>query len=170
MDLNPLGYNDSRISAMTATQQVGDGWVGPMGAIGSVRHALVWSGTADSVVDLNQFLPAGYTHAVATGIDANGNVVGYAYNTPVYGLAVPPDAIAVVFAPGDDSYPLINYEYVVVSSKQTNPTTADALRHFLLWAISADGGNAPKYLDAVGFIPLPTFVRALSENQINAIK
>ena len=100
VDLHPVAYNDSRITALTATQQVGDGWVGPMGAPGSVRHALVWTGTPESVVDLNQFLPAGYTHAVATGIDAMGNVVGYAYNTPVSGLVVPPDAIAVVFAPG----------------------------------------------------------------------
>jgi phosphate transport system substrate-binding protein len=80
------------------------------------------------------------------------------------------ERLTLVFAPGDDSYPLINYEYVVVSTKQTNPGTAEALRHFLLWAISADGGNAPKYLDTVGFIPLPTFIRALSENQINQIK
>ncbi len=100
IDLHPAAYNDSRITALTATQQVGDGWVGPMGSLGSVRHALVWSGTPESVVDLNQFLPTGYTHAVATGIDADGNVVGYAYNTPVTGLVVPPDAIAVVFAPG----------------------------------------------------------------------
>ncbi len=100
VDLNPIGYNDSRITALTATQQVGDGWVGPMGAAGSVRHALVWSGTPDTVVDLNQFLPAGYLHAVATGVDAIGNIVGYAYNTPAQGLVVPADAIAVVFAPG----------------------------------------------------------------------
>jgi len=100
IDMNPAGYSDSRITALTATQQVGDGWAGPMGAAGSVRHALVWSGTPGSVVDLNQYLPAGYIHAVATGIDANGNVVGYAYNTPTVGTVVPPDAIAVVFAPG----------------------------------------------------------------------
>jgi List-Bact-rpt repeat protein len=100
IDMNPAGYSDSRITALTATQQVGDGWAGPMGAMGSVRHALVWSGTPGSVVDLNQYLPAGYIHAVATGIDANGNVVGYAYNTPTIGTVVPPDAIAVVFAPG----------------------------------------------------------------------
>ena len=87
VDLNPAGYNDSRITALTGTQQVGDGWAGPMGAPGSVRHALVWSGTPANVVDLNQYLPAGYTHAVATGIDAAGNVVGYAYNTPATGLA-----------------------------------------------------------------------------------
>jgi hypothetical protein len=36
--------------------------------------------------------------------------------------------------------------------------------------IALEGGNAAKYLDAVGFIPLPDFIRALSENQINAIR
>jgi phosphate transport system substrate-binding protein len=80
------------------------------------------------------------------------------------------ERLTLVFAPGDDSYPLINYEYVAVSTKQANSENAEALRHFLLWAISSDGGNAPKYLDAVGFIPLPTFIRALSENQIDRIK
>lgn len=83
----------------------------------------------------------------------------------------PPDQrLTLVFAPGDKSYPLINYEYLVVSKQQADPETADALRGFLRWVVSADGGNAPKYLDAVGFIPLPTFIRALSENQIELIK
>jgi phosphate transport system substrate-binding protein len=83
----------------------------------------------------------------------------------------PPDErLTLVFAPGDKSYPLVNYEYVVVSTHQDDPATAAALRDFLLWTISVEGGNAPKYLDAVGFIPLPNFIRALSENQIARIK
>ncbi len=83
----------------------------------------------------------------------------------------PPDErLSLVFAPGDQSYPLVNYEYAVVSTKQADPQSAAALRHFLLWAISSEGGNAPKYVGAVGFIPLPDFIRALSENQINLIK
>jgi phosphate transport system substrate-binding protein len=82
----------------------------------------------------------------------------------------PPDErLTLAFAPGDKSYPLINYEYIVLSAHQDDPATADALRHFLLWAISVEGGNAPKYLDAVRFIPLPNFIRALSENQIERI-
>jgi phosphate transport system substrate-binding protein len=82
----------------------------------------------------------------------------------------PPDErLTLVFAPGDESYPLINYEYAVVSSHQPDGETADALRHFLLWAISLQGGNASKYLDQIGFIPLPDFIRALSEKQIDAI-
>ena len=80
------------------------------------------------------------------------------------------ERLSLVFAPGDNSYPLVNYEYAVVSIRQPDPASAAALRQFLLWAVAAEGGNAPKYLDAVGFIPLPDFIRALSENQINRIK
>ena len=43
------------------------------------------------------------------------------------------------------------------------------LRGFLLWTISLDGGNSGKYLDAVGFIALPDFIRGMSEHQINLI-
>ena len=38
-----------------------------------------------------------------------------------------------------------------------------------MWSISLEGGNAGKYLDAVGFIPLPDFIRGLSEDQIKRI-
>ncbi|MBI3415382.1 MAG: hypothetical protein HY043_08690 [Verrucomicrobia bacterium] len=95
LDLHPAGYTDSKVTAITPTQQVGEGWVGPAYGATSTRHALLWSGDATSVVDLNQYLPAGYTNAAATGIDASGNVVGYAYNGAYYTAA-----IAVVFAPG----------------------------------------------------------------------
>jgi phosphate transport system substrate-binding protein len=83
----------------------------------------------------------------------------------------PPDErLTLVFAPGDDSYPLINYEYLIVSTRQPDAQTAAALRHFLLWAVSLQGGNAAKYLDSVGFIALPDFIRALSEKQISHIQ
>lgn len=83
----------------------------------------------------------------------------------------PPDErLSLVYAPGDQSYPLVNYEYAVVSVNQPNATTADAIRNFLLWSIAVDGGNATTYLNAVGFIPLPDFIRAMSEKQINRIK
>ncbi|HEY6515568.1 MAG TPA: phosphate ABC transporter substrate-binding protein PstS [Steroidobacteraceae bacterium] len=82
----------------------------------------------------------------------------------------PPDErLSLVFAPGAQSYPLINYEYVVVSKRQADGATAAALRGFLLWAISVDGGNAGKYLNSVGFIALPDFIRGMSEHQIGLI-
>ncbi|MGB8740106.1 MAG: substrate-binding domain-containing protein [Xanthobacteraceae bacterium] len=84
--------------------------------------------------------------------------------TPTY------ERITLIFAPGDDSYPLVNYEYAVVSKKQPDAATADALRTFLLWSISEIGGNSANYLKPVGFIPLPNFIRGLSEAQIAEIK
>jgi phosphate transport system substrate-binding protein len=83
----------------------------------------------------------------------------------------PPDErLSLAYAPGDDSYPLVNYEYAMVSTRQPNAVTADAIRKFLLWSISVDGGNATKFLDSVGFIPLPDFIRAISEHQIARIQ
>lgn len=79
------------------------------------------------------------------------------------------ERLSLVFAPGAQSYPLINYEYVVVSRRQADGATAAALRSFLLWTISLDGGNAGKYLDTVGFIPLPDFIRGMSEHQVGLI-
>jgi phosphate transport system substrate-binding protein len=82
----------------------------------------------------------------------------------------PYERISLVYAPGDSSYPLVNYEYALVSKSQPNAATADALRSFLRWAISATGGNGDNYLTPVGFIPLPDFIRGLSEAQIAKIK
>jgi len=83
--------------------------------------------------------------------------------TPAY------ERISLVYAPGNNSYPLIAYEYALVSKTQPDAATAKALRDFLNWAISSDGGNAAKYLDAVHFIALPDFIRAMSEDQIKEI-
>jgi len=81
----------------------------------------------------------------------------------------PYERISLVYAPGDDSYPLVNYEYALVSQSQPNPATAEALRAFLLWSLSVNGGNSDAYLTPVGFIPLPDFIRGMSEVQINRI-
>lgn len=42
------------------------------------NDAMVWTGSADSAVDLQSFLPSGYAYSVAYGVDANGDVVGAA--------------------------------------------------------------------------------------------
>lgn len=82
----------------------------------------------------------------------------------------PPDErLTLVFAPGRESYPLINYEYAIVSNRQPSAQIAAALRDFLLWCISPSGGSAARLLDPVRFIPLPTAIRAKSELQIAAI-
>jgi phosphate transport system substrate-binding protein len=83
----------------------------------------------------------------------------------------PPDErLTLVFAPGANSYPLINYEYAVVSEKQSDAQVASAISSFLTWCISPQGGSASSFLDPVHFIALPASIRARSEIQIAKIQ
>jgi hypothetical protein len=70
IDLTPDAYNNGRavIRRATDTQQIGEGGIDP--SIGDT-HALLWSGTAASVVDLH---PAGFK--TSTGSAIAGNVQG----------------------------------------------------------------------------------------------
>ncbi len=79
------------------------------------------------------------------------------------------ERLTLVNAPGANAYPLINYEYAIVSVKQANAETAAAIRKFLLWAIAPDETNA-KYLGDADFIPLPAHIWVMSHDQIEKIK
>jgi phosphate transport system substrate-binding protein len=79
------------------------------------------------------------------------------------------ERLTLVNAPGANAYPLVNYEYAIVSTKQANPETAAALRKFLLWAIAPDESNE-RFLDDAHFIALPAHIWVLSHDQIESIK
>lgn len=79
------------------------------------------------------------------------------------------ERLTLVNAPGANAYPLVNYEYAIVSIKQPNPASAEAIRRFLLWAIAPDEANE-KYLSDAHFIALPAHIWVLSHDQIERIK
>ncbi|WP_414039250.1 phosphate ABC transporter substrate-binding protein PstS [Acidithiobacillus sp. M4-SHS-6] len=79
------------------------------------------------------------------------------------------ERISLVYAPGAKSYPIINYEYAIVSKTQPQPEVAAALKKFLNWAIDPKGGNAPHFITAVNFVPLPESAAELSRKQIAEI-
>jgi phosphate transport system substrate-binding protein len=82
----------------------------------------------------------------------------------------PPDErLTLVNAPGANAYPLVNYEYAIVSTKQASQETAKAIRRFLLWAIAPTETNE-KYLDDAHFIALPAHIWVMSHDQIETIK
>jgi phosphate transport system substrate-binding protein len=86
------------------------------------------------------------------------------------GPRTPPDErLTLVNAPGANAYPLVNYEYAIVSTKQADSAVAAAIRKFLLWAIAPDEANE-KLLDDAHFIPLPAHIWVLSHDQIETIK
>lgn len=87
----------------------------------------------------------------------------------LYKTTPPDERISLVFAPGANSYPIINYEYAIINQKQANAATATAVKNFLTWALSSTGGGSATYLNKVHFQPLPAAIVQLSQNQINKI-
>ena len=79
------------------------------------------------------------------------------------------ERLTLVNAPGLDAYPLINYEYAIVSTKQATPEAAAAIRKFLHWATAPDETNE-RFLEDAHFIALPAHIWILSHDQIEAIK
>jgi len=76
------------------------------------------------------------------------------------------ETMSLINGSGPDVYPIINYEYAIVSISQPSATRAQDLRAFLGWAIST--GTAQ--LAQVNFQPLPPSVVMLSQAQIAKIK
>ncbi len=64
------------------------------------------------------------------------------------------------------AYPIVNYEYAIVSTAQTSAVRAQDLRAFLGWAITSGAAQ----LARVNFQPLPSSVVTLSGAQIAKIK
>jgi phosphate transport system substrate-binding protein len=80
-------------------------------------------------------------------------------------LTPPNETISMIDGPSPTGYPIVNYEYAVVSTRQPTAGKASALRAFLKWIITT--GNQPSYLGT--FQPLPEALVKLGEQQIAEI-
>jgi phosphate transport system substrate-binding protein len=78
------------------------------------------------------------------------------------------ERVSLIFAPGAESYPIINYEYAIVNTEQP-PEMAAALKSFFTWAIDPEAGSSEHFMTAVGFVPLPPHIAVLSKKQIAMI-
>jgi len=79
-------------------------------------------------------------------------------------------AAPLIYEPGAQSYPIVNFEYLIVNpSKITSSDTALAIRTFIEWAISPSGGATADNLSAVQFEPLPTNVIPLVNTAVAQI-
>jgi phosphate transport system substrate-binding protein len=88
----------------------------------------------------------------------NASVQAFVSITP------PNETISLINGPAAAGYPIVNYEYAVVSTRQPDPAKARELRDFLTWVISS--GNSATFLAPVGFQPLQPTVAALDRQQI----
>jgi phosphate transport system substrate-binding protein len=88
-------------------------------------------------------------------------VANFVSSTPVN------ETISMVDGPAPGGYPIVNFEYAIVSTRQRSPATARDIKAFLHWAITT--GNSAGYLDQVRFQPLPAPIVSLSDAQIARI-
>ena len=103
-----------------------------------------------------------YVLPSATSI--NAEAAAFVKKTPANGT------ISMIYGPAPGGYPIINYEYAIVSTNQQSSSTAKNVRSVLEWAVSPKYGSATSYLAQVDFQPLPTKVAAQSIKQILKIK
>jgi phosphate transport system substrate-binding protein len=103
-----------------------------------------------------------YVLPTATSIAAEA--AGFVKKTPANGT------ISLIYGPVNQGYPIINYEYAIVSNDQSSSSDAQNIRSVLEWAINPQQGSASSYLSQVDFLPLPTKVLAQSIKQILSIK
>ncbi len=96
-----------------------------------------------------------------TAATISASVASFVSSTP------PNETISMVDGPAADGYPIVNYEYAIVSTRQPSLAKAHALQAFLRWVITT--GNSAVYLNSVRFEPLPADVVTLATEQIDRI-
>jgi phosphate transport system substrate-binding protein len=82
-----------------------------------------------------------------------------------------PDNLAapLIYEKGQDSYPIVNFEYLIVNKTQKSADDATAIRDFYAWALSPSGGSTGALLSTVGFIALPSNVLPKVVAAVNSI-
>ncbi|MCH8275733.1 MAG: PEP-CTERM sorting domain-containing protein [Armatimonadetes bacterium] len=106
VDLNPGPEWGSQAFGTNGLQQAG-----VAARTDGPNHAALWSGTPESFLDLHQFLPPEYQgqgeYSWASGIDAEGNIIGFADDLTLGGRpravlwrVVPEPATGLVVAAG----------------------------------------------------------------------
>jgi phosphate transport system substrate-binding protein len=87
--------------------------------------------------------------------------------SPFVSLTPPNETISMIDGPAQTGYPIVNFEYAVVSRNQPSAAKASEIKAFLQWAITT--GNQSSYLTPWGFQALPSDIRTLDEQQIAEI-
>jgi phosphate transport system substrate-binding protein len=157
-------------------------WPNAPGALGESGNSGMVSGckaTAGCIAYVGisyqtQVLQAGLNYAalgnskgqyvLPTQTSIAAEAAGFVKKTPANGT------ISLIYGPISNGYPIINYEYAIVSTNQSSSSDAKNIRSVLEWAINPTQGSATTYLSQVDFLPLPTKVEAQSVKQILAIQ
>ena len=79
-------------------------------------------------------------------------------------------AQSLIYSDGAQSYPIVNYEYIIINTTQTDANKSLAIRTFLAWTIDPNGGSTTALLSKNNFIALPDSVANKVKVGIASIK
>ncbi len=68
--------------------------------------------------------------------------------------------------PGENSYPIVTYSWILLYGTYPDPKKAEALKDFVKWGIT----DGQKFSESLGFCSLPTHIRELGVKAIDDIK
>jgi len=157
-------------------------WPAAPGALGESGNSGMGSGCKATpgcvayigISYLTQTLQAGRGYAalgnghgqflVPTQATIAAEAAGFVKKTPANGT------ISLIYGNINNGYPIVNYEYAIVSDKQASSSTAKNIRSVLEWASNPKYGNNSSYLSQVNFQPLPSKVEAQTVKQVLSIK
>lgn len=132
---------------------------------GCIAYIGISSEDAATAVGLGEAMLANkagnYVQANSTTVESA--VAAGATNIPA-SLASP-----IIYEPGAQSYPIVNFEYIVVKDKQSSADTALAIRDFFTFAIDPSGGSTPAFLAKEHFEGLPSSVVPQVQSAISTI-
>jgi phosphate transport system substrate-binding protein len=100
---------------------------------------------------------------VPTAATITAEADSFTASTPASGT------VSMIYGSQSDGYPIVNYEYAIVSTKQPNALEAQAVKAVLAWAIDPSGGASSTYLDQVGFVALPPAVVSISTKLVSKV-
>jgi phosphate transport system substrate-binding protein len=157
-------------------------WPAAPGALGETGNSGMVSGCKATpgciayvgISYLTQSLQAGLGYAslqnakgqyeVPTQASITAEAAAFTNKTPANGT------ISMIYGSASGGYPIINYEYAIVSTHQSSSSTAKNVRSVLEWAINPKYGANTSYLSQVNFQPLPSKVEAQSVKQVLSIQ
>jgi phosphate transport system substrate-binding protein len=157
-------------------------WPNAPGALGETGNSGMVSGCKATpgciayigISYLTQSLQAGLAYGalgnakgqylVPTQASIATEAAGFVKKTP------PNGTISLIYGNIEGGYPIVNYEYAIVSNHQSSSSTAKNIRSVLEWALNKKYGNDSSYLSQVNFQPLPSKVEAQSLKQVLGIQ
>ena len=148
-------------SARTATSngQMVDVCKAHPGCLAYIGIAYLNQASADGLGYAQLQNATGNKWELPTAASMNAAVQSFVSQTPAN------ETISMINGPASDGYPIVNYEYAVVSSRQPDAAKARDIKAFLHWAIT----QGKSRLSAFQFQPLPPSIASLSDAQIAKI-